>query len=104
MNKNPQQHESGCSCGMCSSHHGCCFGHHGRYLWLRWLLGILILVVTFWLGMKVGEFKGGMYGYGGFGGHRMGAYPMMMRTQGTPNMMYWTSGTPASNPTPTPAK
>lgn len=107
MNKTSQQHPEGCSCGMCSSHHGCCCGHHGRYIWLRWLLGILILVIVFWVGVKVGEFKGGAYGWGyqSYGSHRMMNYnPMMMHGQGMPNMMYRTGSAPTASPTPTPAK
>jgi hypothetical protein len=39
---------------------------HSHHTLLRWVLGILILIVAFWMGVKVGEFKTtlGYYGYG----------------------------------------
>ena len=45
----------------------------------RWILGVIILIAVFSLGIKVGEFKSSIYGYGGGFGWRMhrGVYPMM---------------------------
>ncbi len=39
---------------------------HSHHSLLRWALGILILIVVFWMGVQVGEFKTtlGYYGYG----------------------------------------
>jgi hypothetical protein len=66
--------------------HGCCETICGKwccngkgYIWARWILGILILAVVFSLGVKLGEFKSAIYGYGH--GIKCGmyrsAYPMM---------------------------
>ena len=48
----------------------------GRYVFLRWVLGIFIILSVFWLGIKVGEFKAAFdYGYGPLGyGSMMGGY------------------------------
>lgn len=44
-----------CSCyGGCR---GCAMHGHGRHYLLRWLLGILILLVVFFIGIKIGEFS-----------------------------------------------
>ncbi len=97
-------------CYMCHGHEGMACAYHQRHLLLRWLLGVLILVVTFWLGFKLGEIKG-IYGDGGFGYGRMwyGQPQMYYRWGGggtgnqgysVPPMMRWwqqqASGTPAS--------
>lgn len=48
----------------------CYHGDHGKNVMIRWFLGVAILVVVFWLGMKVGEFKTMFGGYGyGYGMH-----------------------------------
>lgn len=55
--------------------------HNGkgrRFFFLRWILGIFILIIVFWLGVKVGQFSGfyrGNYGYPMMGG---GYYRSMM--------------------------
>ncbi len=43
---------------------------HGAHRLLRWILGIFILIVVFWMGVQVGEFKTalGYYGYGMWSG------------------------------------
>ena len=56
---------SGCSCG-CGSH----CAH--RVIW--WILGIVILIVVFCIGVKAGEFREELHGM--FGGYYRG-YPMM---------------------------
>jgi hypothetical protein len=68
-------HDHGCGCGM---HNG--MGMN-RFFVLRWVLGILIIVLVFLFGMKIGEFKGTMesgYGYHGgmmrSGGMMQGGY------------------------------
>ena len=75
-----QEHGGGCchGCGMngghnimghgCGMGHSCCGGgmfHHcgGKHLVLRWILGIIILVSVFCLGVKLGELKGYMNDY-----------------------------------------
>jgi hypothetical protein len=75
-----QQHPAGCSCKMC----GCGCGH-GRHMILRWVLGLVILLIVFWVGVKVGEFKTSAWGYGMgyYGGMHRG---MMMRRGGYPQM------------------
>ncbi len=66
----------GCNC----NHH-----HHGHFL-LRWLLGAVILLVVFGLGVKIGELKGNFgYGHGRTGGN-------MMYYQQRPGMMQWGTG------------
>ena len=60
-------------CEECCGH--CCgMGHMhgmgGKYHLLRWLLGVAIIIIVFWMGFKLGEFKGyfansdGYYGRG----------------------------------------
>jgi|GEM_PF-1282679 hypothetical protein len=73
-----------CGHGMC--HCGC--GH--RHFWLRWLLGLIILLVVFWLGVKVGEFKGAFgRGFGRNGSYIMRSFrtPMRAYPMGTPSGM-----------------
>lgn len=50
MENNEHEHNKEC----CNNHHGMWHKHHV----LRWLLGILILFITFVVGFKLGEFKG----------------------------------------------
>lgn len=53
-----------------------------KHILLRWILGIVILVVVFSLGIKIGEFKSALFGYGSFngcGGLYNTGYPMMFR-------------------------
>lgn len=72
-------------CGMgCRQMHGMHCG--GRNFWLRWVLGVIILVIVFVAGVKVGEFKqdlrGGAYGYGMLkerGYNMMSGYGMMQQ-------------------------
>ncbi len=64
-------------------HHGY-MGHYG----LRWILAIIILLMVFCLGMKLGEFKGFVEANYGFGGHDN----MMFRTDGPAGMMkFWSA-------------
>lgn len=69
-------------------HDHCCDMHHGHmgHYGMRWILGIVILLLVFWLGMKLGEFKSiveSNYGFGGYGN-------MMYRSGMGPGMMqYW---------------
>jgi hypothetical protein len=73
--KNENHHDHS-HCGMCphkeSCHQMCAMGGCGgmRFRVLRWVLGIIIILLSIWLGTKIGEFKimcgGGMYGGGAF--------------------------------------
>ncbi len=58
------------NCGRCSN----CGGHGGRWMCghrcffpMRLVLGLIILVIVFWVGFKLGEFKGAYIGDSGFG-------------------------------------
>lgn len=65
----------GCKCFMCQGR--CmCRGWHGRgHFFLRVVLGLIILVAVFAVGVKVGELRKGVFGRG-YGG-RHGYYNMM---------------------------
>lgn len=87
------------ACTLCGGY--ACSAEHHKYIILRWLLGLLILMMTFWLGAKVGEFKSlymnnGLSG--GYGNH-------FMMTRPYPNMMFSTGqlelATPAAPGLPT---
>ena len=52
-NKKNQSAENCCNGSCCG---GIC-RPYGKYMLLRWLLGILILAIVFAVGVKVGEFK-----------------------------------------------
>ncbi len=88
-------------CDVCGSGYGHCgkcgnmCGFGGRHL-LRWLLGIIIITWVFSIGMKIGELKASIEGYGF--GHR--AVPMMYGLQSgwsgaEGNVMYSTAAAPA---------
>lgn len=71
--------ENGEHCDHCCDMHRGYMGYYG----FRWVLGIVVLLMMFWLGMKVGEFKGFVEAnYGGFGERNM------MYKSG-PGMMYF---------------
>lgn len=121
QNRNGFGHSENCRCqsgmgsGMCRM---CSFGH--RFVLLRWLLGIIILGLVFWVGLMIGEFHG-MYGdsfgrgYGmGSGHHRMMRYDQrvmpMMQSSGYPGGMMMENGgqgmamPPQSSAVPAPTK
>ena len=88
-------HPTGCYCYGCNS-----FGRPGfgrRFFLVRWLLGLIILLIVFWVGVKVGEFKAIFYGNDwGMPHERMmngfrGFYPGGMMGDG--NQMYYYSAT-----------
>ena len=58
---------SGMSCMNCGRYCGgaCCGYDQWPHYVLRWVLGIAIILLAFWLGMRVGEFKGEVWGWGG---------------------------------------
>ena len=106
--------ESENSCSTCKMHSGCHMCGHGHGCWhhaLRLVLGVVILLIVFGVGMKVGEIKGAMEGnesdyYQSFHHNRSFYSPMMYDNQD--NLMY--SGVvgrqivPESVPTSNPVK
>jgi len=88
------QHLEGCKCGMCQGKTcgtgGGCWGKYSCwYHIIRWILGIVIIVIVFCFGMMIGQLKGEL---GRSSGYRMmrtssygnygRAYPMMQNGQG----------------------
>lgn len=87
-------------CGSCGNM--CGFG--GSHI-LRWVLGILIIVWVFSIGMKFGEIKAYLdqAGYGRGYNHRTYPMPMMGATgwQGGSDEIYFSQAVPASPATVT---
>lgn len=83
--------QGGCSCGM-GHMHGC----HGRYHLVRMILRIVIVILIFWCGYRLGMITGSIRaGYGRYDG-----IGMMMRNDGGYNNLPVV--TPANPVTPTP--
>ncbi|KND48220.1 MAG: hypothetical protein AB201_01320 [Parcubacteria bacterium C7867-006] len=87
-------------CDVCGSGYGHCgkcgnmCGYNGKHL-LRWFLGVIIITWVFSIGMKIGELKASIEGYGY--GHR--AMPMMYGAQSgwsDGNVMFTTTSAPAT--------
>ena len=110
---NKNGHPEGCKCEMC---YGRCYACGGYHHWMKghWLLRLaivaVVLIITFWLGVKLGEIKG--YFESGYAGYGM-PYGRMMwgGSRGYygygPGMMYgWQNGGQnyQSPQTSTPAK
>jgi len=77
---------AGCTCGCCGSGKGmgCGCGWHGggTRMLFRALLGVIILVLVFWFGVKLGELRESIRGYNGYGSGSY--YPVrMMQGYGT---------------------
>lgn len=79
-------HPENCQCPMCRCMAGKCDGEcqhcggnchwcGGKHRIIRWVLGILILLFIFLVGVKFGELKSYMYG-GGLGMGDYGYYPI----------------------------
>lgn len=86
------QNEQGMSCAHCQSSNMCCAHGQwttGKYLLLRWLLALLIMVVIFAIGFKLGEFKGTFINGGGMYGPRI--QHGIMRMNGD-NVMFYGAG------------
>lgn len=73
-----------CDCGCCGSHTGMmgmcsCGAHGGTRMLFRLLLGLIILALVFWMGVKLGELRSELYyGYGPRYSTTMRGYPSMM--------------------------
>jgi hypothetical protein len=76
--QNGQWHGGKCNC------HGWngCGGHHMGFHILRWVLGIIIILMTFSFGVQIGEFKSALEN-SGYGHHEM-----YYRSIPVGNMMY----------------
>jgi RNA polymerase subunit RPABC4/transcription elongation factor Spt4 len=87
-------------CGMGWHHEGMCPMCGGRHIILRWIIGIIILVAVFSMGVKLGELKSVMnYGYSNYGGRYM-----MSRDYQNPGIYYgpgmiglWGNGTQSTS-------
>ena len=71
MPNQTSNHGHDCQCYGCKGMSMCrSCAHDGKYVLLRWALGLLILGVVFSIGLKIGEFKASMEnGYGMNGGY-----------------------------------
>jgi hypothetical protein len=84
-NQSNNQHPEGCKCWKCQGQGACgyCKKHSCWYHALRWALGIIIILVVFWLGLSLGRLEGEL-GVGGrtmarhsYSGGYSRAYPAM---------------------------
>ncbi len=77
MQENEQQNWCGHKChnGMCG-----CMGHHMGFHILRWVLGIIVILMSFGFGVQIGEFKAAFESGYGYRHHNMMYYsqPSMM--------------------------
>ena len=82
-NEQQQQNWGGHKChgGMCGGMNGC-GGHHMGFHILRWVLGIIVILMVFGFGVQIGEFKSafenGGYGYHGMMRYNYGYQPVQM--------------------------
>jgi len=91
MQENEQQQNWGshkCHNGMCG-----CVGHHMGFHILRWVLGIIVILMVFGFGVQIGEFKAAFES--GNYGHRQ-----MMRYGYQPVQMYGSQSGGVSTPAP----
>jgi len=98
MQENEQQQQNWgshkCHNGMCG-----CAGHHMGFHILRWVLGIVVLLMAFGFGVQIGEFKAAFES--GNYGHR----EMMRYGYAQPVGVYGGQGTVSVQAVPaTPAK
>jgi hypothetical protein len=78
----------------CCDHAHC--GHMHKFFWLRWLLGLGIIFITLYIGIKIGEFKGTFEN--GFDGYMMGNHRSYMMPRGYFNYNNNSSGLNQSQP------
>jgi hypothetical protein len=96
-----QEYPEGCKCFICRGKMACGNWHWHRFVLLKLLIGIIILIAVFAAGVKIGELKSTL-GRGGYGRH---GYNMMQPYYGQPyrGMMQWpkaSTGTVLSVPQP----
>lgn len=85
-----------CVCG-CDGNGTCMCGWHHGHMLFRLLIGIIILILVFWFGVKLGELREIVRG--GYGG---GQYYPMMRYRTMPSMTTMPSPTATPSTTATP--
>lgn len=66
-------------CHWCGHHESCGYHDHKNYL-LRWILGVIVLVLVFWFGVQVGQVGSGWSNdyYPMMPGQGYGSGPSMM--------------------------
>lgn len=89
------EHMEGFHCNSCCGHG---WNHHSGMALVRWLLGLLLLVIVFAIGVKVGEFKDEM-GTGSYGRHMMWGNSDEYRSMRAPVMLYQGQMVPQSTTT-----
>lgn len=82
-----------CACQNCQGPMGY---HHGNFF-LRWFLGMMIILIVLWIGMQIGELRS-YIGTDGYGGHRV-----MDQGYNYPYGMIRTLPAPAPSATTTPS-
>lgn len=94
-------------CAMCQAHGGACscascHGWGGQYRWLRILIGIVVMLIVFSAGVKLGEWKGIVESQSGYyGGRMMAPYGWNGNGgYGPGGMMRWYYGNPGSSTQP----
>ena len=111
MDQTKEKSCENCSGDCCSMGH--MHGMGGKYHLLRWMLGLAIIIIVFWVGFKLGEFKGyfndNSYGFGrSHGRGMMNAYGpngddylqiRQYRTQNPGYPMMWQQSAPSSSTT-----
>src|ERR1035437_2223279 len=101
MQENEQQQQNGqwhgnkCHGGMCGGINGC-GGYHMGFHILRWILGIIIILMVFGFGVQIGEFKSafesGGYGYHGMMRYNYGYQPVQVMSGGVGLVPFTTQG------------
>jgi hypothetical protein len=86
MQENEQQQNWGGHKCQCHGGWNGCGGHHMGFHILRWVLGIIIILMVFGFGVQIGEFKAA-FESGGYGSHGMMRYnygyqPVQMMSAG----------------------
>ena len=90
-----------CDCGCPGCWGGSMGGWHGHHGLLRILIGIMIVLGAFFVGIKFGEIRAILGGYGGGERHSyymMGGYGPMNGWYGMPMMMHSTQMTAPAAP------